>query len=414
MKRRIERLSHEGFGEVRTNNKIILLPFSAAGDEVEIKKYGRRGRKLIATEYSVVRPSPVRIKPRCKYFGTCGGCMFQHLPYEEQVKFKKQQLAGIAGLDVEVIKSPKTYGYRNRIDIAVSTQGIGFRKSGSWHEVVDIDACKIFGGKSKKALKTLREFMKDFELKPWDFKKGEGFLRYMVLREGKFTDKLMVNLVTTKGEMPEVENYFDFANSIYWSINNTKSDVSFGEIERYWKKAFIQERLNDITYLIHPNSFFQTNPYQAAKLIKEVAKLVDGSCVLDLYCGIGSFSLYLAKKGFEVEGRDINGFSIEIARQNAKINEVEANFAVGKDKDVKNLSRHDTVIVDPPRQGLHPKLIKRLLKETPKTLIYVSCNPKTLAENLERLKEKYKVEEALALDMFPHTPHVEVVAKLVS
>ena len=349
--------------------------------------------------------------PRCKYFGKCGGCMLQHLSYEEQIELKKEKLKKLLDFD-ELIPSPKIYEYRNRIDVAITAEGIGFRERGKWWKIVDIDGCLLFGKKSKLVLEKLREFMKDFKLEPFNLRKSEGFLRYIVLREGKFTDELMINLVTSKGKLPEeVENYFGFAHSLYWSINETKSDVSYGRPEKFWGEEYIEEKLNNCKYLIHPNTFFQTNSYQAAKLIKIVEKFANGSKILDLYCGVGTFAIYLAKKGFKATGIDNNQFAIKIAEKNAELNNVNARFQVCNDKDVDNLN-YDTLVLDPPRQGLHPLLIKKLLKEKPKNIVYVSCNPYSLKDNIEKLSEIYKIENVIALDMFPQTMHMEVVANL--
>ncbi|USS40742.1 23S rRNA (uracil(1939)-C(5))-methyltransferase RlmD [Thermococcus aggregans] len=413
MKVKIERLSEEGFGEARVDKKTILVPFTSPGDVVEIRKWHREKKKLVAHDYEILEFSPNRADPVCQYFGQCGGCLLQHIPYEEQIKFKEEKLARLLNTEVDVVPSPKIYGHRNRIDVATTTKGIGFRRRGTWWDVIDIEDCEVFGKNSRKALNALREFIEDFGIQLWDLKKSEGFLRYIVLREGKFTGELMVNLVTSEGELPEeVAQYFSFADSIYWSINNTKSDVSYGEPKKFWGEEFIRETLDNVTYLIHPNSFFQTNSYQAVNLVKKVAELVEGEKVLDLYSGVGTFGIYLAKKGFKVEGIEINPFAVEMAKKNVEINNVDAEFRVGADKDVESLRSYDTVIVDPPRAGLHPKLIRKILNDLPENLVYVSCNPKTFAENIEMLKKEYSIESILGLDMFPHTPHVEIVAKL--
>ncbi len=199
--------------------------------------------------------------------------------------------------------SPVIYGHRNRIDVVVSTKGgIGFRRRGTWWDAVDIDYCPVFGESSKKVLRSLREFIEDFKPSLYDIRRNEGFLRYVVIREGKFTGELMVNLVTSEGNLPpeEFPYYFDYATSVYWSVNRTPpSDVSYGDVERFWGSEFIRERLGDVTYLVHPpNSFFQTNSYAAVTLVEEVSELVDGERVLDLYSGVGTFGVHLARRGF--------------------------------------------------------------------------------------------------------------------
>ena len=412
MKGVIERLSDDGLGILKAGRREIFVPYTAPGDIVEVLRWRRKKRKLIATDFKVVEPSKLRVEPKCPYFGRCGGCLLQHLPYEEQLRFKESKLSQYLGFDVEIIPSPRIYGHRNRIDVVISTTGIGFRRYGTWWEAVDIDECPVFGEASGRVLKALREFIEDEGLSLYDIRRNEGFLRYIVIREGKFTGELMVNLVTKGGTLPEsFPDYFPFATSLYWSVNRSESDVSYGDIERFWGEPFIRERLDDVVYLIHPNSFFQTNSYQAVNLVRKVAELAEGK-VLDLYSGVGTFGVYLAKRGFTVEGIEINPFAVEMANRNAEINGVNARFRVGSDRDVENLSEHDTVIVDPPRAGLHPKLMKKLLRNGPEKLIYVSCNPKTLAQNLSSLKERYRVENAVGLDMFPHTPHVEVIVEL--
>ncbi|ASI99217.1 23S rRNA (uracil(1939)-C(5))-methyltransferase RlmD [Thermococcus celer] len=413
MRGTVERLDDEGFGVVKLGRKEIHVPFTAPGDGVEVRKWRRKKRTLVATDFEVTEPSPVRTEPRCPYFGTCGGCLLQHLPYDEQVRFKSDRLSRILGFNVDVIPSPVIYGHRNRIDVVVSTKGIGFRRRGTWWDAVDIDYCPVFGESSKKVLRSLREFIEDFKPSLYDIRRNEGFLRYVVIREGKFTGELMVNLVTSEGNLPEeFPYYFDYATSVYWSVNRTPSDVSYGDVERFWGSEFIRERLGDVTYLVHPNSFFQTNSYAAVTLVEEVSELVDGERVLDLYSGVGTFGVHLARRGFKVEGVEVNPFAVEMANKNAELNNAEATFRVGRDRDVENLSEYDTVIVDPPRAGLHPKLIRKILKDRPQSIVYVSCNPRTLADNLRELSETYRLEAAVGLDMFPHTPHVETVVKL--
>ncbi len=413
MRAEIRELSHEGFGIAEAGKRKILVPFTAPGDVVEIRKWHRKKRKLIAHDYEILEYSGERMEPKCPYFGVCGGCLLQHIPYEKQLEFKREKLKDTLGIEMSIVPSPKIYGHRNRIDLVITPQGIGFRRRGTWWDTVDIDGCEVFGEKSGRALKGLREFMEDFKLQPWDLKKAQGFLRYMVLREGKFTGEFMVSLLTDRGSLPEdVEEYFPFADSIYWSINDTKSDVSYGEPVKFWGREFIREELDGVKYLIHPNSFFQTNSYQAVNLVRKVSEFVEGTKVLDLYSGVGTFGVYLAKKGFEVEGVEVNPFAVEMARRNVELNDVEASFKVGEDKEVESLRSYDTVVVDPPRAGLHPKLIKKILKDKPENIVYVSCNPKTLSENLSTLREQYEIVESEAFDMFPHTPHVEVVIQL--
>lgn len=406
-------LDNDGLGIGKLGRKTIHVPFSAPGDKVRVYKTRKKKRKILAVDFEFIERPSLVVPPSCPYFGRCGGCLLQHLPYREQIRFKETKLERLLGLQVQVLESPKIFGHRNRIDVVISTKGIGFRRYGTWWDVVDIEECPVFGPLSRRVLASLREFIEDHELSRYEIGKNEGFLRYIVIREGKFTGELMVNLVTAQGELPaDFPDYFSYATSIYWSVNRTPSDVSYGEIERFWGEEYIREKLDDVVYLIHPNSFFQTNSYQAVNLVKKVSEVADGERVLDLYSGVGTFGVYLGKRGFKVEGIEINPFAVQMANMNAELNGVDASFRVGADRDIQSLADYDTVIVDPPRAGLHPKLVKRILHDKPENLIYVSCNPKTLARDLEELSRNYSIAEAIGFDMFPHTPHVEVMLKL--
>ncbi|MEM4215027.1 MAG: 23S rRNA (uracil(1939)-C(5))-methyltransferase RlmD [Candidatus Pacearchaeota archaeon] len=348
------------------------------------------------------------VKPKCSYFGNCGGCSLQNLSYEEQLELKERKLKEIFGKEIEIIPSRKIYDYRNRIDIPITVNGIGFKKRGSWKDIVPIEKCEIFGKKSKKAIVELKKFMEDFKLEPWDLEKHKGFLRYIVLRESKFCEELMINLITSQGELPEPIDYFK-AESLYWCINDKITDISIGQIKKFWKNQFIKEKMNGIIYLIGPNSFFQANPYITKELIREVYNLVKNENVLDAYCGIGTFSLYLAKKGLKVSGFDNDKEAIELAKKNAEINKVKANFFLEEDRKIKELDC-ETLIVDPPRPGLHPKFLKKIKVAKPKEIVYVSCNPLSLKRDIEMLN--CKIESIKAFDMFPQTEHIESVTKL--
>ncbi|MCX8193751.1 MAG: 23S rRNA (uracil(1939)-C(5))-methyltransferase RlmD [Candidatus Pacearchaeota archaeon] len=348
------------------------------------------------------------MKPKCIYFGKCGGCSLQNLEYGKQIELKEKKLKEIFGFKIEVLPSKKIYSYRNRIDIPITKEGIGFKKKGSWKEIVPIERCEIFGNKSDRAINELKRFITDFKLESWDLIEHKGFLRYIVLRESKFCKELMVNLVTAPGDLPEPVDYFK-ADSIYWCVNEKITDISIGKIEQFWKNQFIKEKLNNIVYLIGPNSFFQANPFVTKDLIKEVHGLVENENILDAYCGIGTFSLYLAKKGLSVKGFDNDKEAIEIAMKNSDINKVEVDFFVQEDRKIKELNC-ETLIVDPPRPGLHPKFLKTIKRSMPKEVIYVSCNPLSLKKDIEALN--YEIEIFKAFDMFPQTEHIECVVKL--
>lgn len=409
----IEKLNHDGYGVGQERERDILVPYTMVGDKIKVNRVFKRKKRYNSLDFEVLERTAKGVPPLCDHFGQAGGCSMQHIPYKEQISFKEDKLKDILGRKVSVLPSPTQDRYRNRMDIAITPEGIGFRQRGRWWQIVNVEDCILFSERMGRSIRELKEYQKKFNLEGRHPRSGEGFLRYLVIREGKNTDEYMVNLVTSPGELPEDLDKHFTADSIYWSTTDSKSDISYGDVQKLWGKEYLTEELDGVKYEIHPNSFFQTNTSQAENMVKYVAEMVQGKTVLDLYTGVGSFAIYLAKKlNKEVKGVDINEFSIELAKRNAKLNDVDVEFEALPDSEVTSLENADTVIVDPPRPGLHPKMIELILREKPKQLIYVSCNPKTLAENLKELETIYKVQTLEGIDMFPHTPNVESVCNL--
>jgi len=411
MKLKIEKLADNGFGVGFLNEKEIFIPYTLPGEEIFIEKIQKRKGKNFALEFRVVSRSKKRVEPRCPYFEKCGGCLFQHLSYRDQIKFKREKLKNLFQRKIKVLPSPKQFGYRGKIDIVVSSQGIGFRQRGFWNKVIEIDECPLFGDNAKKSLSELRKLIREQKISLYDLESHKGLIRYLVLREGKFTGQLMVNLVTKREiEREKLTKYFNFAQSFYLSLNPGLSDVSFGKPLYHFKDEFIQEKILGITYFIHPNTFFQSNSYQLKNLLKLIAKFVKGKKVLDLYCGVGTFAIFLAKKGYLVDALELSPSSVKMAKLNAMANDVYVNFQEGRAEEIDNLN-YDTVIVDPPRPGLGSKIIKKLNESKIQRLIYVSCNPHSLAQNISQLKN-FSLKKIIGIDMFPQTPEVETIAAL--
>ena len=420
MRVEIRDIDEKGRGIGYLNSRKIIVPKTLPGEIVDIKKFYKKKKQVIAREYDLIDVSPRRINPRCKFFAMCGGCSLQHVSYEDQLELKKNRLLGIYGSElggIEIIPSPKIYDYRNRMDYTVISNGIGLREQGRWYSVINISSCELMY-KSGLALKALRELMDKEGIRGYNLQTHEGIIRYLVVREGKNTGEIMINLVVTKDLLPRMlDNYFEFADSIYVSINDSLTDISMGNPSRIIGKEYIRERLLDTTYLIHPNSFFQTNSFQAENMLKIIEKNIQGERILDLYSGVGTFSIFLARREYNVIGVENNSFSVHIAEMNKKlnnINEKNARFIESEAErfNLKELGDFTTVIVDPPRPGLHPKVVKNLLKLSPERIIYVSCNPETQKRDYELLREKYRIMDMVALDMFPHTFHIETVMTL--
>ncbi|ANF21820.1 23S rRNA (uracil(1939)-C(5))-methyltransferase RlmD [Thermococcus piezophilus] len=415
IKETVEDFTEEGLGILRRNGRAIHVPFAYPGDYILVKRTKRRFGRRIATDFELLEPSPLRQIPRCPYFGSCGGCLWQGMKYKEQLRFKAELFERITGISADVRGSSKIWGFRNVSNFIVTAPGIGLKEYGNPLDVVDSRECPIFSKRTREYLNALRGFLEESSLRPWDLRKKRGDVHYLQIKEGKFTEEVMVNLIAhvqpTRKVLQAFSDYFSFADSIYWSLKADERDDPKGEPELIDGQPYIQERINDVVYLIHPNSFFQTNSYALALLLKAVEGFADGERVLDLYSGVGTFGVWLAKRGFAVKGIELNPFAVEMARKNAEMNGVDAVFKVGRAEETP-IGDYDTVIVDPPRKGLK-EASELLIKSGVEGIVYVSCNPRAFKLDYEnRLKKAYQVEEAVLADMFPHTPHVEAVIML--
>ncbi|ASA77750.1 23S rRNA (uracil(1939)-C(5))-methyltransferase RlmD [Thermococcus sp. 5-4] len=412
LKGEIKALSDEGLGVLERGNKVIYVPFVYPGDVVSVKKTRRRFGRRVATDFELLEPSPLRQTPRCSHFGACGGCLWQGLRYGEQLGFKAELFERITGISAPIKGSPNIWDFRNVSNFIVTVEGIGLKEYGDPFGVVNLSECPVFSKRTSEYLRALRAFLSETGLEPWDLRRKAGDVHYLQVREGKFTGEVMVNLVAHTKPSEEVaevfRDYFSFVDSLYWSLKTNGRDDPKGEPELLDGEPFIRERIGDVTYLIHPNSFFQTNSYALRLLLKAVEGFADGERVLDLYSGVGTFGVWLAKGGFAVEGVELNPFAVEIARRNAELNGAHAVFRVGQAEETP-IGDYDTVIVDPPRKGLR-EAAELLVKSGVERVIYVSCNPKAFRLDYENhLSKAYRIEDAILIDMFPHTPHVEAV-----
>ncbi len=402
-------ISPDGYGVLKLG-KEVYVPYTVIGDFVEVRKTFRRFGRLIAKDFAVLEESPLRQNPRCPYFGRCGGCFWQHIKYKEQLNLKRRIFEETTGIEAPIKGSPKLWGFRNISNFIVSTEGIGFKQRDS-QRIVNIEQCPVFSNSTPDFIRALKRFIDEEKLSPWDPKKKGGDVHYLSVREGKFTGETMVNLIAHLEKAPKgFPDYFEFADSLYWSFKEDPKDDPKGIPKLVGGSPFIKEKIEGTVYLMHPNSFFQTNSYALSILLRAVLNFVEGEKVLDLYSGVGTFGVFLAKEGIKVKGVEINPFAVEMANKNAEINGVEATFLVG-DAGSFPVKDYDTVIVDPPRKGLK-ELVETLKREKPENIVYVSCNPQAFSKDYSHLKEIYKVEDAILVDMFPHTPHMEGVIKL--
>ncbi len=329
---------------------------------------------------------------QCKYFGKCGGCKFQN-DYDEQVKEKKEFLENLFKMEIKIEKGDQ-WNYRNRMDFVYAFGKLGLREKGTWKWVVDIDECRIASKLINKELKRVRERVIG-KIESYDFIHHKGYLRYVVIRSGEFTNDVLTNFVVAKKET------FDYDGKFVFSLNDTMSDVSQGKI--FTEVQFLTEKFDGITYFIHPNAFFQTNPKMALKMYREIKKFAVGN-VLDLFAGIGSIGIYISDSVKRVKAIELNPDSLISAEKTIEYNEISnVEFEVGDARKIE-FKDYDTVIVDPPRSGCGKKLMKKL--KSAKRIIYLSCNPKTQKEDIEIL-ENHRIIYQKAFDAFPNTPHVE-------
>jgi len=346
----------------------------------------------------------------CPYFGKCGGCAFQDIDYPEQVRKKEEFLNSLFGFDIPVEPSDSPFHYRNRMDFVCAFGKIGLRKKGDFKTVIDINECLIFSEKGNKALKNVRESVLN-KLEFYDFIHHRGYLRYVVIRTGEQT---MVNFVT-KNENPEIESVIESidAESIWWTVNKTMSDTSYGEKHKYWGLKYITHKIGKYSFYIGPTSFFQTNSVDIIKPYKMIKEFVEG-VTLDLYSGVGTIGIFVSERAEEVVCIEKDPEAVELSKKNIEMNQTENVSAIKGDLKtilLSNFESVDTVIVDPPRPGLGKKVVKKILLLRPKRIIYMSCNPKTQKQDIELMKG-YEIEEMQGFDLFPQTPHVETVAVL--
>ena len=413
---RIGGISDDGIGVLESGDKRFYVPFAYPGDIVEVKRAKRRFGRRIVIDLELIEESPLRQTPTCPHFGTCGGCLWQGLKYKEQLRLKAEIFERITGLRAEIKGSPKIWGFRNVSNFIVTVEGIGLKEYGNPLGVVKLGECPVFSKRTPEYLRSLRNFMGETGLRPWNLKEKTGEVHYLQVREGKFTGEVMVNIIAHTEPSKEVlgafRDYFSFADSLYWSLKRDDRDDPRGEAELVAGGHCIHERIDDVIYLIHPNSFFQTNSYALPLLLKAVERFTDGENVLDLYSGVGTFGVWLTKRGFKVEGVELNPFAVEMANRNAEINGVDAKFMVGRAEEA-SIGAYDTVIVDPPRKGLK-EAAGLLVRSGVERIVYISCNPKAFRLDYERhLEGAYSIEDAILIDMFPHTPHVEAVIELM-
>jgi 23S rRNA (uracil1939-C5)-methyltransferase len=432
---------HSGTGVGRYQGFAIFIGGALPGEQVKVqvtkvKKTFAEGKLL-----SVLAAHPERIEPICPHFETCGGCQLQHISYEEECRLKHQQVKDQIkriGLFSDVTIHPvkgmdNPWNYRNKVQVPFGTANgkviAGFYQLGT-HQVVDMETCFIQNDVQTQLTKKIKSVVTDLHIPIYDETSHKGILRHVLLRQGVYTDEMMVVLVTKDEHLPNkdalvkaIRQSFPMITSIYQNINRERTNVILGSKNNLlWGMPVIYDKIGDIRFAISPHSFFQVNPTQTKVLYdqaKKYADLTGEETVIDAYCGIGSISLYLADRAKKVYGMEIVSAAIEDAKQNAKLNHItNVQFEAGKAEVVlprwqSEGIQADVLVVDPPRKGCEEAFLEAAVQIKPKRIVYVSCNPATFARDAKYLTEKgYDLKEVQPVDMFPQTSHIEVVGLL--
>ena len=443
-----------GHGE---DGKVIFVEGLVPGDVADVRLGKNKSSWAEGRSVRLVTPSADRVQPFCPHFGVCGGCKWQMLPYPKQLEYKQQQvgdqLRRISGLSLPdvmpIIGSAKDKWYRNKLEFTFSAQryftaeeikaagesvlpsehGLGFHAPGLFDKVVPIHVCYLQEEPTVALLRVLREYTEANGLDYYDYRKQAGWLRNVILRVAT-TGEVLINIVfqherkaAREALLQHVYDSIPGITTLHYTINGKVNDSLHDLDVHTWKGAgFIRETLEEFSFKISPKSFFQTNTAQAERLYtvtREFAGLTGNEVVYDLYCGTGSIGIFCSKGAKKIIGIEVVDDAVKDARENALHNGISHYEAftgdvadVCTDEFFAQHGRPDVIITDPPRAGMHAKLIEQLLKMRAPKIVYVSCNPATQARDLALLAESYEVLKLQPVDMFPHTHHIENVALL--
>jgi 23S rRNA (uracil1939-C5)-methyltransferase len=436
----IDSLAYGGNGVARTNGFVVFVRRGLPGDTVRarVTKVKRNHAEALAVE--VLEPGAERVDAPCAHYPACGGCRFQDLAYEAQTAAKAEQVAdalrrigGIADAPLEpILPAESVFHYRNKLEYSFtrtpSGPALGFHKAGRWDEVLDIERCWLTTDLGNAIRHAVRDWARAANLEAYDQAEQTGYLRHLVVREGRNTGQVLVQLVTAPGDLDrdsfvDALRRFPEVRSIHWAVNDRPAEVTNLPTTLLFGEEWIEEELGGLRFRVRPNAFLQTNTAMAERLYQlavEYAALTGEETVYDLYCGIGTIGLTMAAQALTVWGVEVSEESVACALENAELNGVaNAAFYAGEvGQAIEELrdraGEPDVVVVDPPRAGLSGKALRRIGRLEASRIVYVSCNPTTLAGNVKELARDwgYRLERARPVDMFPHTPHVETVALL--
>lgn len=451
----IQGVAAEGKSIARVDDLVVFVPYGAPGDIVDIKLDKKKRSYAEAHIVNMVKPSERRVEPKCEHFGVCGGCKWQHIPYEDQLEYKRNQvvdaLTRIAKVEHPEVKpalgSQEIFAYRNKLEYTFSNKcwitfedlrsgkeiedcnALGFHIPGAFDKVLDIKKCWLQDNLSNEIRLFIRQYALSKGYSFYDIKAQEGFMRTLMVRIAS-TGEIMLIVVFGRPDQEAIEDVmaavaerFPQITSLLYVVNQKVNDtIGDQEVVTYRGRDYINEEMEGLTFRIGPKSFYQTNSRQAYELYKvarSMARLKEDDLVYDLYTGTGTIANFVAKGVKKVIGIEYVPEAIEDAKLNSKLNGIDNTlFFAGDMKDVLTDSfinehgRPDVMIIDPPRAGMHEDVVAVILNARPERIVYVSCNPATQARDLAMMDSLYKVEEVQPVDMFPHTHHIENVVRL--
>ncbi|MCK5766283.1 MAG: 23S rRNA (uracil(1939)-C(5))-methyltransferase RlmD, partial [Bacteroidales bacterium] len=442
----------EGKAVARVDNMVIFVPFVVPGDVVDIQVVRKKKSFFEGRAEKFYTYSDKRVKPECSHFGLCGGCRWQNMDYKEQLHYKQKQVSDnlerIGGLNLPeispILASENIYHYRNKLEYSFSNRkwlvekpdpdnplhqnrdGLGFHLPGMFDRILDIDTCYLQKDPSNAIRLAVRDFALENEYEFYDVKKWDGYLRNLIIRTSSTGDLMVIMVfrfvdhIKMPALLDHIAEKFPEITSLMYVINDKRNDdISDLEVKHYKGDSFIMEEMEGLKFKIGPKSFFQTNRDQALKLyntVKEFAGLKGDEIVYDLYTGTGTIAAFVSRFAKKVIGLEYIAEAIEDARENSELNDISnTGFFAGdilrvlNDDFIKENGKPDVIITDPPRAGMHDKVVRQIMKVGPEKIVYVSCNPATQARDLAILTEQYSIERVQPVDMFPQTHHVENV-----
>ena len=449
----IDKMAFGGQGVARVDGFVVFIKGGVAGDTVRARVYKKKKDYAEAGIQEVVKPSSDRVEAPCPYFGFCGGCQWQHMAYQRQLEHKRahvvEAMRHIGGLKEilvhDALPSDRIFAYRNKMEFSFSDRrwylpdewhqrpsepakgfALGLHVPGTFNKVIDMEACLLQQEEGNRILREVKHLARNSGIPVYGLKSHEGFWRFLALRYSQALQEWMVNVVTagSHADFPDnlvepLHRQFPNIRTIVHNINRRKASIAVGEQERVLSgQGTITDKIGPFRFQISANSFFQTNTRAAEKLyqtVSDFAALSGTETIFDLYSGTGTIPIFLSDRAREIIGIEIIESAVQDARKNCEENGIHnCRFVCGDMRETLSSIRHkpDVMIIDPPRAGMHKEVLDQVLAMGPGKIVYVSCNPATLARDVGCMMPHYDLIEIQPVDMFPHTFHIEAVAKL--